>query len=104
MEEIRRGGGTLRHVTSEDRARARGPVDTRDELLDQIRTGVTLRKVDPDELHHHDDAAGGSGGTGTMPSGIAGMLQKALQERSGALRFSSSEGEEDGEDDDDEWD
>ena len=38
-------------------------------------------------------------------SGIAGMLQRALQERSGALRFSSSEGEDnDADDDDDEWD
>ena len=38
--------------------------------------------------------------------GIAGMLQKALQERSGALRFSSSEdeGSETTAEDDDEWD
>ena len=38
--------------------------------------------------------------------GIAGMLQRALQERSGALRFSSSEdeGSETTADDDDEWD
>ncbi len=53
MEQIRGGGKQLRHVTSEDRAKARPERDSRDELLDQIRTGVTLKKVDPDSLHHH---------------------------------------------------
>ncbi len=51
-------------------------------------------------------SGGASSGEAAAPTGIAGMLQKALAERSGALRFSSSEGEDDeaGEDDDDEWD
>ena len=75
----------------------------RDELLDQIRTGVTLKKVSADEQRQQPllaEAGGGAGG------GIAGMLQRALQERSGALRFSSSEdeGSETTADDDDEWD
>lgn len=52
---------------------------SRDELLDQIRTGVTLRKVDLDSL-----SSGGS--NEAVPSGIAGMLQKALQERSGKIK------------------
>ena len=45
MEEIRKGGGSLRHVTAEDKVKSRPPLDSRDELLDQIRTGVTLKKV-----------------------------------------------------------
>ena len=98
----------------------------RDELLGQIRSGVTLKKVDLDSIPS-------IGSSDALPSGIAGMLQKALQERSGknceltlhiivrkllvnlnccyltfivylgALRFSSSE-EDDDPDDDDEWD
>ena len=75
----------------------------RDELLDQIRTGVTLKKVSTDEQRQPPlpaEAGGGAGG------GIAGMLQRALQERQGVLRFSSSEdeGSEATADDDDEWD
>ncbi len=102
MEQIR-SGSHLKHVSSEDRARA-PPLDTRDELLGQIRTGVTLRRVDPDILHqqqqqHEIEAAA------AQVSGIAGMLQKALQERSGVMRFSSSEDEDEAAgDDDDEWD
>ncbi len=54
----------------------------------------------------HDDDGGPSSHT-PAPTGIAGMLQRALQERSGALRFSSSEdegGDGGADDDDDEWD
>ncbi len=100
MEEIRRGGGTLRHVTSSERGGGRRPpLDTRDELLDQIRTGVVLKKVEP-----HEEAASAAATAATEASGIAGMLQKALAERSGALRFSSSENEDGDDEDDDEWD
>ena len=66
----------------------------RDKLLEQIRAGVTLKKVSVEEQKQLPTGAGDGGG-------IAGMLQRALQERAGALRFSSSESEED---DDDEWD
>jgi len=51
MEEIRnaRGGfNTLRHVTEEKKARPSILEDPRSQLLDQIRTGVTLKKVDLD--------------------------------------------------------
>ena len=51
-----------------------------------------------------DSVSTGAASASEVPSGIAGMLQKALQERSGALRFSSSEDEEDDAGDDDEWD
>ena len=75
----------------------------RDELLDQIRTGVTLKKVSTDEQRQPPLPAEVGGGAG---GGIAGMLQRALQERQGVLRFSSSEdeGSEATADDDDEWD
>ena len=61
---------------------------------------MTLKKVDLDSI----STGAGSSSAAEVPSGIAGMLQKALQERSGALRFSSSEDEEDDAGDDDEWD
>ncbi len=86
-------GGTLRHVGQEKRARP--AIGTRGELLDQIRSGVTLKKVDPEALSRDNEDS-------TAP-GIAGMLQKALQERSAALCLSSSDDEE-AEDDEDEWD
>jgi len=66
--------------------------------MDQIRGGITLKKV---ELDNKSDGASSSE---QIPSGIAGMLQKALQQRSGALGWSSSEEENDAEDDEDEWD
>lgn len=86
-------GGSLRHVPDEVK-KTRPTLDTRDELLGQIRTGVQLRKVDLDSLSSGADEA--------PPSGIAGMLQKALKERETALCL-SSDSDDDGEDDD-EWD
>ena len=47
MEEIRKGGAGLRKVREEDK-KATPTKDTRDELLDQIRSGVTLKKVELD--------------------------------------------------------
>jgi len=95
MEEIRKGAGGLRHVTETQKARP--TTDSRDELLDQIRSGITLKKV---EL---DNKSEGNSST-EMPSGIAGMLQKALRDRTTALNFSSSDEENEADDDDDEWD
>ena len=93
--QIRAGGTGLKHVTEADRARP--APSSRDDLLSEIRSGVTLKKVEPETEAHSQQQQG--------PSGIAGMLQLALKERSGALRFSSSEDEDDEEDqDDDEWD
>ena len=96
MAEIRKGQN-LKHV-SEQEKKLKVPGDARDDLLDQIRSGVTLKKVDLDSL-----SSGGGSDIGAS-SGIAGMLAKALQERSGALRFSSSEDEGGPDEDDDEWD
>ncbi len=62
-----------------------------------LRSGVTLKKVDPEALSRGGDEDSG------VSAGIAGMLQKALQERTAALCLSSSEDEE-AEDDEDEWD
>ena len=87
MEEIRKGG-TLRHVSPEKVSRA--ALDTRGELMGQIRQGVALKKVDIEE----------SEGPLEQPAtGIAGLLQRALQERGVAMGLSSSEGEDSGEDD-----
>ena len=91
LEEIRKGG-TLRHVSPERITKA--APDSRGELMDQIRQGVALKKVDSSALEQ--EAAAPSA------PGIAGMLQRALQERGVAMGLSSSEGEDSGEDD--EWD
>ena len=88
----------FRHVREEDK-KSKPSMDSRDELLDQIRSGVTLKKV---EL---DNKSEGACSSNENPSGIAGMLQKALRERTTALNFSSSEDENnEADDDDDEWD
>ena len=90
MEEIRKGG-TLKHVSPQKVSKA--AVDTRGELMGQIRQGVALKKVDIEEC----EAA-----VEQPATGIAGLLQRALQERGVAMGLSSSEGEDSGEDD--EWD
>ena len=90
MEEIRKGG-TLKHVSPQKVNKA--AVDTRGELMGQIRQGVALKKVDIEECEAAVEAPA---------TGIAGLLQRALQERGVAMGMSSSEGEDSGEDD--EWD
>jgi hypothetical protein len=98
MSEIRKGG-TLRRVSPEKVAAARpaGMGDTRDNLLGQIRQGVTLKRVVEGE------GGAGEGAAGPPPaSGIAGALHKALQERGMVMGMSSSE--ESDCDEDDEWD
>lgn len=92
MEQIRKGG-TLRHVTAEKTVKP--AVDGRGELMGQIRQGVALKKVEVDNNSNGDEAE-------VVGSGIAGMLQRALQERTVVMGISSSE-ESEGEDDD-EWD
>jgi len=89
MDAIRKGG-SLRHVSEEQKSLP--CVDTRGEMLDMIRQGVSLKKVEVEE--------GESSVEATAP-GIAGIFQRALQERKLAVGMSSideSEGE------DDEWD
>ena len=90
MEAIRKGG-TLKHVSPEKVNKA--VLDTRCELMGQIRQGVALKKVDIEETEAPVE----------QPApGIAGLLQRALQERGVAMGLSDSEGEDSGEDD--EWD
>ena len=93
MEEIRKGGA-LRHVSPERIQKSTS--DSRGDLMDQIRQGVALKKVDSSNSELEPVVQ-------TAP-GIAGMLQRALQERGNAMGMSSSEGEDSGDDDDDEWD
>ena len=57
------------------------------------RSGVSLKKVEAESPNRGENAL--------ALSGIAGMLQKALHERSAAICQSSSEDEE--ADDEDEW-
>ena len=57
------------------------------------RSGVSLKKVEAEAPNRGENAL--------ALSGIAGMLQKALHERSAAICQSSSEDEE--ADDEDEW-
>ena len=109
MDEIRnaRGGfNTLRHVSDEKKARPSILENPRDQLLDQIRSGVTLKKVDLDSLSSggHGGGGGSDNSSSAEPTGMAGMLQRALQERTTALNFSSSDNEEDEDEYDDEWD
>ena len=61
-------------------------------MLDLIRQGVALKKVEVDEDREVEEQS--------VP-GIAGMLQRALHERGLAVGMSSSD-ESEGEDD--EWD
>ena len=91
MDEIKNRNGALRHVSQEEKT---PPVasEPRNQMLDLIRQGVALKKVEVEE--------GEVGGTSSAP-GIAGMLQRALQERGLAVGMSSSEEESE---DDDEWD
>lgn len=95
MSQIRQGSDTLRHVVTEEK---KASTDTRGNLLDQIRTGVALKKVDPEAATNRN----GDEAAAMALTGIAGMLQKALHERSTAICLSSSEDEV--EDDEDEWD
>ena len=62
MEEIRKGG-TLKHVSPQKVSKA--AVDTRGELMGQIRQGVALKKVDIEEC----EAA-----VEQPATGIAGLL------------------------------
>lgn len=94
MDEIRKGG-SLRHVSPEKTTRT--STDCRGELMGQIRQGVLLKKVE-------SEATNNSNGKGVTPveNGIAGLLQKALQERGMVMGLSSSDESEC--DEDDEWD
>ena len=62
------------------------------------RSGVALKKVDAES-----EKSSSSDQNGSAYSGIAGMLQRALHERSAAICPSSSDDDEAPEDDD-EWD
>ena len=81
-----------------DEKKAQPASDSQGDLLDQIRSGVALKKVDAES-----DKNSNSEQNGPAFSGIAGMLQRALHERSAAICPSSSDDDEAPEDDD-EWD
>ena len=93
MDEIRKGG-SLRHVSPEKKGRA--VADSRGELMGQIRHGGALKKVVSDPVQNLPAVQ-------QAAPGIAGMLQRALQERGMVMGMSSSEDDDSG-DEDDEWD
>jgi hypothetical protein len=97
MAQIRQGSEGLRRVALDEK-KARPASDSRGDLLDQIRSGVALKKVDAES-----DRNSNSEQNGPAFSGIAGMLQRALHERSAAICPSSSDDDEAPEDDD-KWD
>ena len=81
-----------------DEKKAQPASDSQGDLLDQIRSGVALKKVDAES-----DRNSNAEQNGPAFSGIAEMLQRALHERSAAICPSSSDDDEAPEDDD-EWD
>jgi hypothetical protein len=72
--------------------------------MDQIRSGIMLKKVDLDSLSGGGHGGGSDNSSSAEPTGMAGMLQRALHERTTALNFSSSSNEDDDEEYEDEWD
>jgi hypothetical protein len=81
-----------------DEKKAQPASHSQGDLLDQIRSGVALKKVDAES-----DRNSNAEQNGPAFSGIAEMLQRALHERSAAICPSSSDDDEAPEDDD-EWD
>ena len=72
------------------------PKDTRSNLLEEIRTGVTLKKVATEPRPN-------SATPNLAEGGLAAALTRALAERSRAM-YSESEDSSDFSDNDDEWD
>ncbi|XP_017474623.1 PREDICTED: neural Wiskott-Aldrich syndrome protein-like [Rhagoletis zephyria] len=99
MEAIRKGS-TLNHVeptdTSSNSSGGGGGEDIRDQLMNQIRQGVGLRKVEPN--------ANKAEVSKTPTSGLAGALARALQERSRAINQTDDSSDSDSHSSDDEWD
>lgn len=101
MEQIR-CGAKLTHVDSENESvkssNSSNGAGGRDALLTQIRTGVHLKRIEVSEKK-----------TGSAPvevGGLAGALQRALEERSRMMNQTddSTSASDDPDADEDEWD
>ena len=98
MEQIRRGPASLNHVTPDTNSNGSnhsGGGDARDELLNAIRKGVSLKPIvqkDPPSP------------TSQTSDPLATALARALQERSRALNQTDESEDDDEDDDDEEWD
>lgn len=98
MESIRNFGSNLNHVEPNDHSSINSSsnalMNERDQLLNQIRTGVNLKKVETNmnkpELK-------------TPSGGLAGALARALQERNRALNQTDESDDSDSNCSDDEW-
>lgn len=103
LEQIR-SGSTLKPSSQHDEQKVepieRPPVmDSRSQLLDQIRGGVKLNKV--------EETANGSGdhkSSGPQLEGMALDLHRALMGRALAMQSESDDDDDDDDDEDDEWD
>lgn len=82
--------------TSSNSSGGGGGEDIRDQLMNQIRQGVGLRKVEPN--------ANKAEVSKTPTSGLAGALARALQERSRAINQTDDSSDSDSHSSDDEWD
>ena len=72
-----------------------GGDDIRDQLMNQIRRGVDLKKVEPN--------ANKPEASKTPTGGLAGALARALQERSRALNQTDDSSDSNSNSSDDEW-
>jgi len=86
----------MRHVTEEDNAKPK-LAERKNTLLEQIRFGVTLKKVEMDAASSRAASSNSNEG-----KGIACLLQRALQECNNAVFNSFTD--KDSEYDDDDWD
>lgn len=96
MDAIK-SGKKLKHVEVDADNKSVKSMDSRGELLDQIRQGIELKPVQVESR-----SSQGSSGGGAPEDGLAGALARALAERSRAIHSESSDSDDD-EEDDDEW-
>lgn len=73
-----------------------GGEDMRDQLMNQIRKGTHLKKVEPNANKPEVSK--------TPTSGLAGALARALQERSRAINQTDDSSDSDSNSDDEDWD
>ncbi|XP_047540366.1 neural Wiskott-Aldrich syndrome protein-like [Vanessa atalanta] len=97
MESIRSGNKSLRHVEVGSKTSLND--DSRSNLLSEIRQGINLRSVRRSSSSGEERSASSAG----EACGLAGALQRALQERARAIHSSESE-DSDNTTSDGEWD
>ncbi|XP_045760765.1 neural Wiskott-Aldrich syndrome protein-like [Maniola jurtina] len=97
MDSIRGGNKNLKHV--EVGSKTSLNEDNRSNLMSEIRQGFNLRAV-----RRSDSKTEEKSNSGSEPSGLAGALARALEERKRAIHSSDSEDSDDDSTSDGEWD